>query len=332
MDDIKLRVWAEFMEPEDLVKKKVIDLLKKFDVTLHLAVPEEKLDDKMWKVFQTYTDKKRPISPWLLLKREDGYFPNERNAKHFSQYAIDFLEKCDKKGVSIKELSVDLEPPLYLMDRLKHRSKIKSVYNLLAIGRENLSRRRFAHASSVFGELEKALVSKGVTSFVPIAPFLIEDILTGRSLIQDILESPVFVVPWDKISPMLYTSMIIQGFRGRYTREDTTHMVYSYMKDLVAWNPSKASVSLGVTGKGILETEATFETADELREDASAALAAGVKDFAIYNLEGIVDRPKPEEWFDAVAGAQPVQPAPSRKVNRLRSIIRTTSSLLDGLR
>ena len=78
---------------------------------------------------------------------------------------------------------------------------------------------------------------------------------------------------------------------------------------------ARAHASIGITGGGVFGDEPRWEDPEELRRDAGAARAAGIRDIAIFSLEGILGRRRPERWLDAVVDAEPREPEPTARAS-----------------
>lgn len=109
--------------------------------------------------------------------------------------------------------------------------------------------------------------------------------------------------------------MIVGMTGGLVSERDASWLVFKICLGLRSAMRDKAGVSLGATGTGVFEDEQVFEKPERLTRGLEAALAAGVKDISIYNLEGILSRSNPRRWFEAVRGACPTVPPKSKKVD-----------------
>ncbi|MFQ5415948.1 MAG: hypothetical protein ACE5FL_02755 [Myxococcota bacterium] len=329
---MRIRVWSEFLSCEEASDPRVLDLLQEHDVGINFSVKHEMVAPALAELLRETTTRGISMCLWLLLSKAEGYWPSERNAERFAEYVEEVLGWAGKEGVVIDEIAVDLEPPLYFHEETKDLKGIRAAFAGLRIARSNLNRHRFRHAAAVFNKMQDSLAERGIETYVPVLPLIVDDMVRGSEVIQDLAEGPVSSVGWDRISPMIYTTMF-QQFSNRFiSREDARWMVYSYSKDLVEQVNDRAAASIGLTGTGILGKEWIFRDIDELRQDAAAAKAAGVEDIAIFNLEGIMNREDPDAWLRAVIDAEPEVPVSSRRAERLRWAIQRGSRLLGVFR
>lgn len=329
---MRYRIWSEFLSCREAAEARVLDLLSTHGIVLQIRVEAESIGADLACLIRRAAERGVEIAPWLLLPRSAGYWPSERNAERFAAAVDDLIAWSRSEGLALRELCVDLEPPLSLHEAARGSRGLRALARTLRGWRSNLDRERFERATRVFGALQARLAAVGIASYVPVLPLVVDDAVGGREVFQDLCEAPVFAVNWDRISPMLYTTMLCQFSGGLLARRDALWLVYCYTRDLVQRVGAQASCSLGLTGIGVLGNERCYRTIGELREDAAAAKAAGTRDLALYNLEGLLRRPDAADWLRAVVEAEPRVPARSLRADALRGLLRGASPLLEGLR
>lgn len=315
---MRLRVWAEFMTPEEICAPAVKELLARYAVQPCLAVPYGKLGAGYARYLREYGEAGLEPALWPTLPDGLGYWPHEGNAPRFSAYVQELFHWAGRQGVSIPWLVVDLETPYYQIEALR---KAKGLKKLAAAWRQYRSNRnpvRFKESAGTYARLQEFLRQKGCRSLVP-ALFLLElDLAAGSIKMQDYLETPVTPVAWDVVSVMQYNSMFSGYSRGLIKAEDARWHLYRLCRTIKGALGSRAALSIGVTGTGKLGDEPICREPAEMRPDVEAALAAGIEDLAIFCLEGILKYRQPEQWFAMIRTARPVVPRRSIKMDLLR--------------
>lgn len=325
---MKMRVWYEYFTPKEAVEKKVIDLLKKYNVSIGLAFPPGSIGKDYAKILRKYDEQGIEVALWALLPDELGYWPSERNVVEFTDYVKRVFEWSDKEKFRIPEIAVDLEIPFLQMDAIKKSKGLEKLRTLYKIYRENRDMGRFYDSSRRFEELNEYIHSRGARTVCPVIPLIIEDVVTGGTALQDIIETPITTVNWDVLSVMIYTSMFTGYSKGRITKKDMQWYLYASMRDLKERYWERAGIAIGVTYVGKLGDEPYYSTPEELLPDMQAAKAALIEDITIYNLEGILRSPQPEAWFETLIACEPRVPERSLRVDAARAIAMAASRLL----
>lgn len=309
--DEKIRVWSEFLPFDDLVKPDVVGLLAEYRVGLNVAVHHDRSWNDIEKLLQVYKERNVSAAFWVLLAKEDGYFPNERNIEKFRKRLFELMDGIASRGLAMPDIAVDLEPPLEEMelrrskkkeDRRKARQRMKL----------NVDPARFQAASGEYRKLNEEIHQRGAKTLVAASPTIADDLRNGDVYTQDLLETPVTTVPWDRVSIMWYVSMLTGYSKGFIPYNMARYQLFRDAKTIVErLGPERASVSLGVTWTGVLGDEPYYQKPDDMRPDVEAAKAAGVRHIWIYNLEGILKAPRPADWLEMVLNAEPIHPQKS---------------------
>lgn len=321
--DYTLRFWAENIKPDDVLNRG-LPYLQSYRAGVAIALREEDLNEECAIALRGLEEARVSVSFWPLLSLEIGYFPCERNFLDYISFVEKVLAWAQNAGVSPDVIAVDLELPFSQVVEILKAGKLKIVPKTFGILRENLSSSRFKQAHSAFAELQGFVRSRGIRVLTAVLPWVLLELDGSFDLIQDMMETPVFGIDWDIISPMFYVSMI-SGMSGGFVNErDANWLTYKACCELADRFSEKAGVSLGVTGTGILGNEPSFDTPERLVIGIEAALAAGITDISIYNLEGILEREDPEHWFDLIRSAKPRIPPESRKISAALQIGRKT--------
>jgi hypothetical protein len=63
----------------------------------------------------------------------------------------------------------------------------------------------------------------------------------------------------------------------------------------------RGGISLGTIGVGAFDDEPCYRGPDELARDVAIATRAGITEISVFDLGGILRRPPPEAWLDAIS-------------------------------
>ncbi len=321
-----IRVWCEHLPLEELTRPAALDLLAAEGVHPIVAVRPDTDPALLARVIHAVGARELEVGIWPLLGREEGYWPSERNVTGWSATTLEWLDELEARDARPAWLAVDLEPPLDQTSRLLRRTLDVPVA-ALEFGRQNLDLARYRIAEREFQALADEVRRRGVRSLGITLPMAAHDLRDGEPLWQDVLETPWSDVGWDLNGIMAYGSIVSGASAGLLSYADARAIHQHLLQRLAAHYRAKSHVSLGVTGVGVFGDEPTWADPEELRLDASAALAAGVTDIGVFCLEGILSRTTPEAWLRAVTHARATAPAPTWKATALRHTARAARAL-----
>jgi len=143
----------------------------------------------------------------VLLSKDEGYFPNERNHYKFKVRLDEIFDLIEKDRLPIPDIAVDLEPPLDEMklgmsskwsDRLKFHRRLKANVNPI----------RHEAGSAEFSKINDEIRKRGAKTLVAASFTIADDFRRGDVFTQDLMETPVTTVNWDVVSIMWYVSMM----------------------------------------------------------------------------------------------------------------------------
>ena len=316
---MRLRVWAEFITPEELCAPRVVALLRRYRVQPCLALPYGRLSSGYARYLQTYMCEELEPALWPTMTDEQGYWPHEGNATEFSAYVRQIFHWAEREQVKIPWLAVDLETPYYQWQEQCRARGLSKITITMRHYKGNRNRTRFDQAAELYLSPQEYISGQGCRTLVPVLPLLELDLVKGGVKVQDYLETPVTPVKWDVISVMQYNSMLVGYSRGLIKPKDARRHLYHLALNARLLLGARASLSVGVTAAGKLGSEPFYRNAEEMRPDIEAALAAGIEDLAVFCLEGILNSARPETWFEMIRSALPVVPGRSRKMECVRS-------------
>lgn len=262
----KIVFWCEF--PETVDWKKAESLIKGIPSEVYVAV-------KSVKEYKRYKIKTElPIYPWPVLSKKEGYWFSGFTSKK----SIDKLKQF--KGIKIK---VDLEPPIPKWKYGTVKIILYAMRKIFQKGKNNEYLRRVIYETAGKGS---GIVTKNINMIINEFPFA-RWYLKNQGTYLELKESM-------NKNYMCYTTFAGSFFRPfiRFYLKPFTKLAVKRNKDVM--------FSIGLIGTGILEREGTYRNVKQFTEDLKMVKESGVKQVAIYSLEGILKRKNPEEWVRAV--------------------------------
>lgn len=254
---------------------------------------------------------------WPLMSLEDGYWPSERNAAAWFAQTYDLLAELERAGATPDWVAVDIEPPYGQASRLL-RETLQVPVAALELAAENMDLERFFSSRGVFHDGVAAIRGRGIRTLGVTSALAAHDLRDDIPLWQDMLETPWTRIPWDAAGIMAYGSIVAGASRGVLSIEDARAIHQPLLGHLGRRFGARAHASLGVTGAGIFGDEPAYSDPEDLSRDVAAALSAGIRDIAIFCLEGILAQGRPEHWLHAVCSAEAREPPPTWKATVAR--------------
>jgi hypothetical protein len=238
-----------------------------------------------------------PVTAWLLLPKEQGYWFNLDNFSEAVSFYGRFREWVGRCQIHFSTIGLDIEPDIRDMNAVLHRNG-SAIRNLV---KRTLNRRRLQMAQMAYTHLVMMIKADGYRVESYQFPIIADERKTGSTLIQRSMG--VIDIPVDREVLMLYSSFL--GGAG---------MLWSYA-------PDAQGIGVGSTGGGVeLEGIGTAPVMNwhELRRDLLLAYQY-TSAIYIYSLEGcvqqgILDQVADLNWEQPVA--VPIQA--SRRVDGIR--------------
>lgn len=299
-----LAVWSEFIPYADV--KATLPQLKTQRLALFLAVPASKvLDESLYELLSEARTQGVEVRPWLLLSPSDGYWANKWNYEAVRRHTRNFLSALDAHQVSVSWLILDVEPPAELNQEMM---KYARQFNLIGLHHylvEKVKSASLEDAERAYSALLDEVHSRGIRLHAVTNPMVLDDVAQGRSSIQAALGLPIQGVAWDEVSFMAYRPEF-----ARMVGECGSDIVYRYACDAVRYFGNRVRMDLGEVGTiGYPDPVAGFTLPEQLKQDLGAAYAGGIKDMAVYSLDGINQQGKLSDWMNL-----PVAQKPKREV------------------
>jgi hypothetical protein len=241
-----------------------------------------------------------PVTGWLLLDLEDGYWLNADNAHRARERWRETAAWAEGEGLPIQRIGLDVEFPRSESEGAI-RDRRRAFFSML---RRRRTREQVRDAERAYGELVHEIRQSARTVEVYQFPHLLDERAAGSTLLRRALG--VVDVAVDAEVYMLYSSYL-----GRAAAR-------AYFEDAPC-------IALGVTGGGVNagnpDAQSRFLSWERLEEDLRAA-AAHTSDVYVFSLEGCVERgmlgPIAEIDWDRHAPTLP--PEEERRARRGRRI------------
>lgn len=311
---VKIRMWCEFLKPEDVCRDFVINIFKKYNIVLNYKVEYMNFSDELFNMLEVYNENNIPVSIWATLSDDMGYWINEANVDKFGDYVHNIVDILDKRDLEIYGLCIDMEPPFQLVMRLYNS---KSIFDKLifymTLATKNLNVKKYNYAKDKFKEIAGFLKARGLESYTPITRETYYDLKAGTDFIQNALQTPVYDIPWDSYNLMYYATMMRKSLKD-YGRNDVDYLIFRQLKFLREKFGEKVSVSVGLTNIGKLGNEPFYENIEDFYHDIGVLKACKVDDISIFSLDGILDPVKLETFIKGAYEAKPYTPESSKKV------------------
>ncbi|GAP11186.1 hypothetical protein BECAL_02372 [Bellilinea caldifistulae] len=245
----------------------VLDALQKLGAGVALAIRD--FSDERAQVVCRMNEAGIPVTAWLLLPEEQGYWFNLDNAPLAVQRYADFKAWSEKKGLKWQRIGLDIEPDFRLITALK-----EGVFPFFKVLFLTLKRRKklFSTARKMYEQLIEQIHADGYEVEAYQLPPVLEERRTRSSVLQRWLG--ILDLAVDREILMLYSS---------FSRPWGDAMLLSYGKDA-------QYVAIGSTGGGV-DLEGVADTRPlDWQEFSRDLLIAGLlkPEVAVFSLEGCV--------------------------------------------
>jgi hypothetical protein len=314
-----LRIYSETLPYEEVARKETVALLVRFGLEVVLAVRPWQLGE-LPKVARALGDV--PLSVWPMLSDEMGRWANAKNADKFTAFVKNVCDVHEPK-----EILLDLEPP-FPDARLLTSALPRGIAKLAGGGA--IASDAFAIAETILADLVADLRARDIATAAAVWPLVALDPPGARGW-QTLLGTPVDALAPDRVSVMMYTSILEGWSRGALRRRDTTELLEAATKRVGRRWGARGGISLGCVGTGAFEDEPTYRDPNELAEDVAIVRAAGSTDLSLFDLGGVLSRGNPEAWLGAFASGVTDRargPERSRRVAAARHVARAMTRVV----
>ncbi len=295
-----LRIYCETVPFEEVVRPRTIELLRRHDLELVLAVrpwQSAELPD----VARALRDAGIGCSVWPMLGDDEGRWASASNAASFARFLLATVDELDAVGLLPREVLLDLEPPFAHARALAAGGGSGGRWFDVVAARPRATPALVMDAASAeLATAVRALHARGVASASAVWPLVALDPPAARGW-QSLLGTPVDALATERVSVMMYTSILEGWSRGAIRRRDAKLLLgAATSRALRRWGKG-AGMSIGCVGTGALVDEPVYRDPSELAEDAALARAAGCDDLSLFDLGGVLARGPAEAWLDAFA-------------------------------
>ena len=296
-----LRIYSETVPLEDVVRAKTVELLARFRLELVLAVRPWDLS-LLPRVAMTLRDAGVPLSIWPMLSDADGRWANARNAATFARFTMETIDLLERTGAPAHDVLVDLEPP-FAQARALAALEIKTI-GAVRPPPKTRADPAFDEGASVLASLVEELRGRRITSSLAVWPLVALD-APGERGWQGLLGTPVDALAAERVSVMMYTSIVEGWSRGAVLRPHALDLLAAATERATRrWGP-RTGISLGCVGVGAFEDEPIYRDPSELAEDVAVVRASGCDDLSLFDLGGVLARGPAEAWLEAFTSGTP---------------------------
>jgi hypothetical protein len=228
-----------------------------------------------------------PVSAWLLLSKDVGYWCNLDNAQQALDRYHDFKSWSENESLTWNRIGLDIEPDLKALQILA-KNKRKGIQQFL----QKANRRRFENGKRVYGTLLEEIHQDGYLVESYQFPFIVDERKARSHLVQRL--TGVLDLPVDREVLMLYSSFYPGIGPG---------MLCSYGK-------TAQGIGLGSTGGGVtMEGLANPNPLNGSQFQRDLLLAARASHWLyIFSLEGCVLQEFLEKLIDFDWNQEPKRP------------------------
>lgn len=283
-------IWSEFLPYEQV--QAFLPQLKAYQAELYLAIHSDYSDSNaLIQLFHSAKELQIPIYPWILLSDEDGYWSNALNVDKVIEHIQSFVAWAEKEGLIFNWLIIDMEPPLKDSDFINQIFQKKQPWKLWKHFRSSRSTIQFSYAVEQYNSLINFLHKKNCQVMVVSFPMVLDD----KDLkLQQILHTPISPIHWDKISFLLYRTILSNLSRLPLT----SGIISSYLHDAQRKFHCPIAADLGVIGNiEKIPSGQGYIHIHPLSQDISATRASGTLDFHLFSLDGMQQFQLMNDWF-----------------------------------
>lgn len=278
----------------------VLEALKALRATVSLGLLD--LSAERAEVARRLNGEGIPVTAWLLLPKDQGYWFNLDNAEHAANRYAAFQVWSAQHGLRWNAVGLDIEPDINELQALA-ASRLRGLRKFL----RRASAQRLARGRAAYHDLVRQIRSDGFVVESYQFPFIVDERKAGSRLLQRL--TGVLDLPADREVLMLYTSFTPSIGHG---------LLWSYGRQ--AGGIGLGSTGGGVTMEGLVDTRSL--TWEQFRRDLLLAARLNTQLY-IFSLEGcagqgFLPRLVNFDWSQPVALPQ----GKAQTVNLVRALMR----------
>ena len=293
--------WHEKHCPSLIAKEEITKLLLNHNIEVFISVRETNMEDDL-AYAERFRDMGIDTGIWPLLRESDGYWINILNAPKFREYVESIISLIDERGIDIRYLAVDLEPPLWLFKKIRtSKSCLLDIIKYL-----KLCILSYYKNIDALNEAISIIRHAGIKVILTVPDFLFEFDKNLNDALSRALGIPLDEIEFDYLSTMTYNSIMAGYFKVPLKLLRYRMMII--MKKCVRMFGEGYIPSLGALGRGKLGDAPIYSRPEQIADDISIAKAAGAKRVIIYSLEGLLRKKRPQDWIIKMEKAKPRKP------------------------
>ena len=304
-------LWSEFLTYDAV--RNVLPEIAERGVGLFLAVPPDRVAG-VGVLVKEAAQLGVETRLWVLLEKEDGYWPSKWNHVAFKEQLNRVRDALDGPPDWI---IFDLEPAAHLLGRLSSAlscGRLRAAHSIL---KEAALSASLQHSEEAYGRQIADLLKEGTKAMAVTLPLILDG---GRKL-ENALGIPVSGVAWDEVSFMVYRPEF-ERLAGRLGAD----IVFRYARAARARFGNRAALALGEVGTiGYPGPTPGYTDPANLVADIAAARAGGVANLHIFSLDGILEQGGLARWLHL---PEALRPRSRVKAGLIRTAIRQASRLL----
>jgi hypothetical protein len=238
-----------------------------------------------------------PVTAWLLLSKEAGYWCNLDNAQYALHRYHEFRSWSENEGLTWNWIGLDIEPDLKMLQILA-KNKHKGIQQFL----QKANRHRLENGKCIYNSLLEDIHNDGYRIESYQFPFIVDERKANSHLIQRL--TGVLDLPVDREVLMLYSSFY-PGIGPAL---------------LCSYGKAAQGIGLGSTGGGVtMEGLANPHPLDALQFQRDLLLAAKASPWLyVFSLEGCVRQGFLEKLIEFDWNQE--QKKPETKINQVEWI------------
>jgi hypothetical protein len=230
-----------------------------------------------------------------------------------------FADWRDEAALPIDWLIFDMEMSLERTEAVAEQIRTEGSVSGLSTVKEGRDPATFERSKDAFRQLVIDLQARGLKVMAVTYPLVLDDLDDGDEDISDEFDVPIFGIPWNEVSFMVYQSMIFD-LLGEWQGPD---VVKSYADTAVELFDDRAAIALGIVGSaGITQVDMPYPDAETLLADHAAARGSSAASISVYSLDGLLQQSNPGAWLDRdVSPTEPIDTTGTYVRNLVRGLL-----------
>jgi hypothetical protein len=262
---MEILFWCEFPEKADWAFIQRLFSQEDFRTDIFVACRSAKELEKLRKGIKKTCPNIKQVNPWPILSESEGYWFSGFTEKE----SIDKLHRYSSLNIK-----VDLEPPY---PKVGYGPARLVLYGISC----------FVRKTKNSSYLENSVVKLGRNSKIISNEFPLPEFIT---------RSWGCFIDVRKYENMEKNFIFYSTFIKRLRFMLRAYYKW-FSKKAVKKYRDKVMFSLGLLGPGIFSTEPAYRKISELKKDIEIVKKAGANKIAIYSIERLQERERPEEWI-----------------------------------